>query len=242
MKPMASKKEEHTRSEDIGMSVFLFILMGVLFMLLPLVEHGVLGRSMIGIGLSLALVSGIFAVAQSRGLRTVALGLAMVALGTEWFCSLLDLRNLETARLVSSLVFFGFTTMGMLIQVVRPGRITGHRIRGALAVYLMLGLVWGMAFTLVDVLVPGSFELPESMAEAHLHPSERRLPSMMYFSFVTLSTVGYGEIVPLSPVARNLALLEALLGPLYLAVLVARLVSLEIAHSMREGQESSSGP
>ena len=239
---MAGTNTAHTRSEDLGMTIFLVVLMGVLFVFLPLVEHGTLGRSAIGIGLSLILVAGIFAVAQSRGLRVVAMGLALVALGTEWLCSLVELHGLETARLVTALTFLVFTTAGMLIQVVRPGRITGHRIRGAVAVYLMLGLVWGMAFTLVDVLLPGSFDLPPTMAESTLPPSERRLPSMVYFSFVTLSTVGYGEIVPLSPAARNLALIEALLGPLYLAVLVARLVSLEITYSMgdRRGNGSES--
>lgn len=235
-------KKDHAPSEDLGMTMFLVVLGGVLFVLFPLVETGHLGRSLIGLGLSAVLVAGIFAVAQGRGLRTVAVALAVLALGTEWLCSLFEIHELAIARLLTALVFLAFTTVGMLIQVVRPGRITGHRIRGALAVYLMLGLVWGMTFTLVDVLVPGSFDLPENMAEAGLHPSERRLPSMVYFSFVTLSTVGYGEIVPLSPAARNLALLEALIGPLYLAVLVARLVSLEIAHSMRDEQAGSPEP
>jgi hypothetical protein len=219
--------DDRGRSTDLGMTIFLGVMLLNLFVVFPLVESGLLGRIAISFGLTTILITGVFGLARHHGLRRVGIGFAAIALVAEWFCNLLS-SQLRVTGLVTGLVYLGFLTVAVLFQVVRPGRITRHRIRGALAVYLLLGLVWAMAYSLVDILVPGSFELPETMRESTLDPQERRLPSMIYFSFVTLSTVGYGDIVPLSVPARSLAVIEALVGPLYLAILVARLVSLEI--------------
>ena len=220
------------------MTVFLVVMLVSLFAIFPLVESGLFDRIAISLGVTAIVISGIFSLAHHHGYRRVLLGFALVTLVTEWLCSLLDGDgHLRITGLVIALVYFGVLTVAVLFQVVRPGRVTWHRIRGAMAVYLLLGLFWAMAYSLVDVLVPGSFFLPETMGEADLHPEERRLPSMIYFSYVTLSTVGYGDIVPLSVPARSLAVLEALVGPLYLAILVARLVSLEIADELENADE-----
>lgn len=114
--------------------------------------------------------------------------------------------------------------------MLRRGAITTHRIQGAIAVYLMLGLIWAFAYSLVELQVPGSFQLPAAAAAN----GTTGMRSFVYFSFVTLTTLGYGDVIPLSSGARTLATLEALAGQLYLAVLVARLVALQIAHSRRE--------
>jgi voltage-gated potassium channel Kch len=93
-----------------------------------------------------------------------------------------------------------------------------HRIQGAVAAYLLLGLSWALAYELVALRVGQAF------SGAGLGAAERT--SFIYFSFVTLTTVGYGDITPVHPVARSLAVAEALTGQLYPAILLARLVSL----------------
>ena len=122
----------------------------------------------------------------------------------------------------------------ILSHVLRAERVSREKIFGALSVYLIFGVVWGLVFMLEDFLVPGSFRYGEGV---------RTGAEMVYFSFVTLTTLGYGDIVPISPSARALATLEALTGQLYLTVLVARLVALHITHSPRrrsaEDQEKS---
>jgi hypothetical protein len=99
---------------------------------------------------------------------------------------------------------------------LRPGDVDAERIFAALDVYLLAGLTFGVAFRVVEQLAPGSF--------GGAHAGEPM--SFVYFSFVTIATLGYGDIIPVSGPARSLTILEAVGGQMYLAVLVARLVSL----------------
>ncbi len=109
--------------------------------------------------------------------------------------------------------------------VFGPGRVTIHRVQGAVLLYLNFGLFFFTLYRLISLLVVNSF--------AGLPPLGQEFGSgaaLVYFSFTTLTTVGYGDIVPLHPLARNLANLEAVVGHLYPATLLARLVSLELEH------------
>ena len=106
----------------------------------------------------------------------------------------------------------------VLAQTFRAGPVNFHRIQGAVAAYLLLGLAWALAYELVSLLAAGAFSFAGSGGP------ER--PDFVYFSFVTLTTVGYGDVTPVHPVARSLAVAEALTGQLYPAILLARLVSL----------------
>jgi hypothetical protein len=107
--------------------------------------------------------------------------------------------------------------------VFAPGRVTYHRIEGAITLYLNIAIVFTAAYRLVAEISPGAFtNLPHDQNEVGA------ASFMLYFSFTTLTSTGFGDILPLHPVARSLANLEAVLGQLYLTVLLARLVSLHI--------------
>ena len=108
----------------------------------------------------------------------------------------------------------------VLTLTFRSGVINFHRIQGAVAAYLLLGVLWAHAYALLASLRPDAFSGARIAGEGPR--------GFLYFSFVTLTTVGYGDILPLHPVARSLAMLEAVIGSLYLAILVARLVSLSV--------------
>ena len=109
------------------------------------------------------------------------------------------------------------------------GPITTHRIQGSILVYLLIGFTWSVAYQLLHTLSPAAF----SFAQGDPGPAHARDP-LIYYSFVTLTTVGYGDITPVHPTARSLAIAEALIGQLYPAILIARLVSLRISSS-RQG-------
>ena len=106
------------------------------------------------------------------------------------------------------------------LEVFRSGPITHMRIEGAIAVYLLLGFGWAHAYHMVAILNPHSFGGFGSNTTA--------ISGWMYYSFVTLTTLGYGDIVPIRPIARSLAVGEALTGQLYLTVLLARLIALQV--------------
>ncbi len=125
-------------------------------------------------------------------------------------------------------IFFTFTACLLLADVLSQGAMTADKIYGDLCVYLLIGLTWGFMFLTLDGAKPGSF----LFGQARLSGIEKDPATLVYFSFVTLSTVGYGDITPLSPPARSFAFMEAIIGQFYLAVLVARLVGLHIAYSM----------
>jgi len=120
----------------------------------------------------------------------------------------------------------------VLRHVLAPGRVDGDRIAGAVCVYLLLGLAWAFAYALVAVLDPTAFR--------GLGPGGREA-ELIYYSFVTLTTLGYGDVVPATPAARTLAWMEAVAGQMYVAVTVAGLVGLWIAHSMGGGSDERRG-
>jgi len=111
----------------------------------------------------------------------------------------------------------------ILGQAFREGPTTSHRITGAVAAYLLLGQIWSLAYYLVELGIPGSFSLqgpPGDKETLHSH--------FFYFSFVTLTTLGYGDIVAVHPMARMLVILEGVTGQLFPAILISRLVSLHV--------------
>ena len=124
-------------------------------------------------------------------------------------------------------------TFSALIWVVAhavyaPGRITFHRLQGAIVLYLSLALIFAATYGLIWELIPGAFA---NIAVPTGDPQE--VATMLYFSLSTLTTTGYGDIVPIDPFARSFANLESVIGPIFLAMTVARLVSMELADRRR---------
>ena len=121
-------------------------------------------------------------------------------------------------------------TLVAVAVAFRRGRVDAERIFAVLGAYLLTGLIFGITFGLLNDLQPSSFRLPDSEMARFEHG--------VYISFVILTSLGFGDVVPVSPVARGLTILEAVIGQMYMAVLVARLVSLysaeEFARYMQE--------
>ncbi|WP_245602740.1 potassium channel family protein [Gloeothece verrucosa] len=112
---------------------------------------------------------------------------------------------------------FLFMSIAVLIivkKIFRDKKITGDTLRGGISVYLMLGILWFQIYTMIYTLDSNAFSRPVNSHQ------------LLYFSFVTLTTVGYGDISPINPVAMSFANLEAIVGQLYPAIIIARLVSL----------------
>src|SRR5262249_49443482 len=131
------------------------------------------------------------------------------------------------------IAFYAMLASIILIQVFRDGQINVYRIEGAVAVYLLLGVIWSGCYRLVIHFDPAAFSMPEPITE------DTVMAKLVYFSFVTLTTVGYGDVTAVHPMARSLALLEALTGQLFPAVLIARLVGMEISHREASREESA---
>jgi hypothetical protein len=138
-----------------------------------------------------------------------------IALGSYW----LDITGLDHLHLFFLLIFFISTSWQTAKQVLLSGEITGNKILGAICLYLLLGLIWATLYTLMQLSLTHSFDsLSNTTAWYSL------FPDFVYFSFVTLTTLGFGDISPTLPMARFLVYLEAIVGQFYLAILVASLV------------------
>ena len=132
-------------------------------------------------------------------------------------------------------VLFLLGASALIVKSLFSARtLTFDSILGAVCGYLFLGLAWAVLYALIEEFRPGSFAISPKLVTGG--EVARPLPSVLtYFSFVTLTTVGYGDINPVSPAARTLAWMEALTGQFYLAVIVAGLVSVLAAKGQREG-------
>ncbi|MBI1818487.1 MAG: two pore domain potassium channel family protein [Deltaproteobacteria bacterium] len=212
-------------STDRSLTVLLVLLGIFVFTIDPLGDLGVTGQSLMSVFFSLVLISGVRAVAKSP-LPTVLVGsLVLTNLVARWLRLWLGGGSLAAADAFFSSLFCGIMAAVVLAQVFRAGPITSNRIQGAVAVYLLLGLAWAFAYELIALRWPDAF-VPPPVAST---TSNGDLTShFVYFSFVTLTTVGYGDIVAAHPVARSLVMLEALFGQLFPAILLARLVSMEL--------------
>ena len=122
--------------------------------------------------------------------------------------------------------------------------VTLDSIGGGLAVYLLLGVGWTHLYALVEAVEPGSFFTRAIDGSSHriIEYTSGTYPQLFFFSFVTLTTLGYGDILPVSSAAKGLAIAEAIVGPVFLAILMARLVGLYVAQESREADEFGSGP
>jgi hypothetical protein len=147
-------------------------------------------------------------------LSLISLGLSVVS----------DFRYLSSGSQTSAvaLLIMGTTTC-FRVALFGRRRVDKERIFASLSLYLMFGLIFALLFALVDKLLPGSFLSPGTPADGL---GNRPLSQLVYFSYVTLATLGYGDIIPFSGPAKGLAILEAMIGQLYLVLVVARLVSL----------------
>jgi Ion channel len=204
---------------DKSLSVLLLTLI-IFGLVLPALNIGVSGRSILpDVIFSLLLISGIATVwSESRWIFRVVAIIALGALLIRWLARFMSAGAFASWDAAPDMIALAALALVVLTKVLRPGTITAQRIQGAVAVYLLFGLIWANAYEWTESVHPNSFN------GAGVNGA-----SWTYYSFVTLTTMGYGDITPKHPLARTLATAEALTGQLYIAILISRLVALEVA-------------
>jgi hypothetical protein len=210
----------------------LLLLVGGIFVY-PLLGRDRTARAILDLVLFSVLMAMPFVVGHYRRLPylTLALGIADLALSALSYAR--ESWPLDLLTRIVDLAFWGVLLCTMLASVLRAERVTGIKIYSAIAVYLMIGFAWAGLYALVDLLQPGSFSGPALNMTPGYEPYLQLYDTAtsIYLSFVTLTTLGFGDVTPTTVPARTLVWVEALVGQLYLAVLVARLVSLQITHA-----------
>jgi hypothetical protein len=206
--------------------VELLISLALLFTVVPFVDDIEGGDLIFMFLLSLVLVSAVIAVSKQKHAFVIALMLAIPAVGGRWINHFRPALVPPAFFLIATLVCSAFVVVNLLGFIFRAPSVDVEVLCASISAYLMLGLMWAMAYWLVDQLTPGgAFSFNTNVGKPSMNGFNG-----FYFSFITLSTVGYGDITPASRIARWLAAMEAMTGLLYVAVLIARLVGLYSSH------------
>jgi len=222
MKPIRKHLQEFWW-QDRSMVVLLVGLVAVIFIIYPMGGLGHTYAWLLQGCVSVILIAGVGAVARTLATTWLVAGVAVAGLVSRW---LVFLRPSPERVLMDAVLFvlvLGVLAAVVLVQVFRAGPITAGRIVGAVVFYLLLGLMWANVYTIVSLVRADAFHFPVAPRTAN-----ELVAQLIYFSFITMTTVGYGDIIPVHPLDRSLANLEALVGQLYPAILIARLVSLEL--------------
>ncbi len=203
----------------------------LLLILLP----GFLGPNyadIIPILFALLMIACLYLVATEKKYLTIGLVLAVPALITHWSFGLLP----ETARLtinsVLQIAFLSYVCGHIYTYLFTARKIVSDVIFAALCLYFLLGIVWTFAYFLIEINSPGAISLVSELGSAATNPRDL-LRDILYFSFVTITTLGYGDITPVSRLAQSLAIIQAFVGQIYIAIVIARLVAMQLAAELR---------
>lgn len=230
---------EHVRKQvsdiweaDLALQIMLVLLVLTLFVLVPLAGVGLIegnGDLFAAAAFSGLGISGVFAVTRTRGARILGLIAMTAPIGLGWYDALMPGLQSGVLRAILTLIAILWMAYLTLQHVFRAGAITRARLQGAIAVYLLLAVAFGEAYWIVLQISPDAFHFPGALPTRGAGRA-----SLFYFSLTTLTTLGYGDILPVRSVVRSLATMEGLIGQLYPAVLIGRLVSLQITTAQEE--------
>lgn len=203
---------------------FFFLLGGLLVALLvaPITTERYPGFT--GLLLTVTILIAVFSMSASRRIYIVAwlLVAAKVILAAVSFVQ--DSPGVHIAETVVLFAFFILATVFAFQRVLKDEYVDMNRIAGAISIYMLIGLIWACLYFFISLANPGAFEGLGDMGSHDVKTINAAFMDLLYYSYVTMSTLGYGDITPVSRAAQSLAYLEAICGVMYVAVLVAALV------------------
>ena len=221
--------ENNLKRHPMGQYEFLLFAMLTVIIVRPLLTDGFFGLLILNLLISATLISSAYAVSGQRKTLRMSLLLLVPALITSWSTIFLsELWPMVISR-VLVLAFVSYILGVIALDILSEKNVTRDTIFGSACVYMLMGFVFADLYMLFQIIEPQSFGQAIDVAPVG---SEVKISSeLSYFSFVTLTTLGYGDMTPKTGMVRGIATLEAMLGQFYLAVLVARLVGLHLAGS-----------
>jgi hypothetical protein len=209
----------------IGRFSFLLISMFLVVVLRPFLADLFSLSILVEIFFTAILISGVYAFSQKRSVFITVLLLAFLTAVIHWYGHFVPSRSLDILGNVFSLLFTGTLTTLILVYLFNESEVTFDLIVGSICGYFIIGFFWTYLYSILEMFNAGSFLIPAGMGTENTY--------FTYYSFVTLTTLGYGDMTPLSHPARSLSLLEAVVGQLYVAILIARLVGTHIAQTRK---------
>ena len=186
------------------------------------------GQGIILLATIITMVIAIWSIRSTRYIFNTGIVLLSLAILTSLLIKFLNIKEFELIYISLLLLFFLLTLKPALEQALFSGRVTKNNIIGSICIYLLLGLIWTMLYLLITEIFPNSFSGIEVVGW------KKNLPDFIYFSFVTLTTLGFGDILAVSPLARFLSYMEAIVGVFYMAIVVSSLVGAKMSESQSD--------
>jgi hypothetical protein len=208
-------------SGDLGLTLVSLSLGILIFVIFPLRQEGLSGRFFLDIVMVTLMISGALVVAQRRFITVATIAIVVIGACVLWLSRFHPSPFLQQLSSIFSIVSLLLYARIVLLVMFRQGPVTWSRIQGGISAYLLLGMAWASAFDLVEQLHPGSFRFVTEPTTI-----DQLTARLIYFSFATLTTVGFGDILPVAPFARSLAIAEAMVGQLFPAILIGALVAM----------------
>jgi hypothetical protein len=211
---------------------FLLLLIALTILLLsyPYFSNTVVGATLGGLTSLGMYIFGVYAVRVHRWAFITAVVLAVMDAAINIVAMVQGTRGHPLVE-GAYLVFDAFITVIIFFEVIRTKEIDRDAIFGIVCVYLLIGVTFGTLYDLLETLVPGSFQI--NVTSANVEYVGWRV--LIFFSFMTLTTIGYGDVTPVTFQAQSLALIEGVIGVLYVAVLIARIVGIYSQRSISNG-------
>lgn len=228
---MNQDPERPTRGRHFSL---LLVAIALLLTTYPMAAAGGGARLVFQATFDLVLVAGLWSMRWSRGWLLPGATLVAIAFVTYWGGALLEQSTFWQHQVVASVgmlshaLFLAVLVLYILRDLFADPEVSSDRLCGSVSAYLLLGIAWGFAHTSLELLEPGSYDVPDALVSSTEAVGAARSAVLFYYSIVTLTTLGFGDISPVSPFAQMLTMWEAVIGQVYLTILVARLVGLHV--------------
>jgi len=210
-------------AQERNLTIFLFFLLAAIVLLPLFNDLRSPNRLLVDTFFALLLLSGVLSISNNRFLICFTTVLVLAAPIARELTFAMPPQVWTWVHGFISILLTALFLLVILSQVMAEGAVTIHRIQGAIAAYILIALIWALLYSLLEQLIPGSFHLPEEVTLSPLGVED-----FIYFSIVTLTTTGFGDITAVQSLARSFVMLESLIGQLFPAILIARLVTLQI--------------
>jgi voltage-gated potassium channel len=205
----------------------------VLLCALPLGQAFVGESTRFSLLLALVLIAAVVVNSHQRSIFVIALMIGFGSVIGIGYAAYFDSHLVRIVSETLGLTLLGFTTLVMFNSLIQTDRVSQDAVVGGICVFLLIGLCFALVFILMTDLNPGALELGNEAIVRSNADSSAHATLLLYFSFVTLTTLGYGDVSPVGDMARMFAVAEALIGQLYLVVFLARLVALYVLRDRR---------